>query len=90
MTAAMEAEMNSALLSSMLPPAHPGSLPVSRPGPIYSDCYSYGHYADPYMASAKAARPSPYARGMEYAAYSPRVKGLYPGANNFGYTFESR
>ena len=86
----METEMNSALLSSMLPPALPGSLPVSRPGPIYSDCYSYGHYSDPYMTSAKAARPGPYARGVEYSAYSPRVKGLYPGANNFGYTFESR
>ncbi|XP_070206368.1 T-box transcription factor TBX1-B-like [Littorina saxatilis] len=85
-----EADMNTALLSSMLPPNLPGALPSSRPTPIsYSECYAYSPYADPYMTSAKA-RPSPYTRGMDYNAYSQRMKGLYPGPNNFGYTFDTR
>ncbi|KAK7479980.1 hypothetical protein BaRGS_00028807, partial [Batillaria attramentaria] len=89
--AVADSVMSSALLTSMLPPALPGSLPSSRPSAIYTDCYSYSPYADPYMTSAKTARPGPYSRGMEYPAYSPRVKGLYPGPNNFGYTsFEGR
>lgn len=85
-----EADMNSALLSSMLPPALPGGLPTSRPSAIYSECYSYAAYTDPYMTTAKGTRPGPYSRGMEYTAYAPRVKGLYPAANNFGYSFDSR
>nr|KAG5694304.1 hypothetical protein BaRGS_032022 [Batillaria attramentaria] len=70
--AVADSVMSSALLTSMLPPALPGSLPSSRPSAIYTDCYSYSPYADPYMTSAKTARPGPYSRGMEYPAYSPR------------------
>ncbi len=59
----------------------------------YSNAYStytYNPYAaDSYMNAAKS-RSTPYSRNMEYAAYHPRMNGLYP-RSNLGYPgYEAR
>lgn len=69
----------------MLQPTLSGGLPAPQPSPIYTDSYTYAAYSDPYMTTAEMPRPNPYYPGMEYAAYAPRVMGLYHGTNNFGY-----
>ncbi|KAK6967783.1 T-box transcription factor tbx1 [Biomphalaria glabrata] len=58
---------------------------------LYADCYTYPAYGEPYMATAKA-RPSPYGCPVDYASYTPNMKGIYssPRANNFAYGYDTR
>ncbi|KAH9491005.1 T-box transcription factor tbx1 [Bulinus truncatus] len=67
------------------------ALPSARPSNLYADCYSYPPYGEHYMGATKS-RPSPYGCPVDYATYTPNMKGIYtpPRQNNFAYGYETR
>ncbi|CAL1536109.1 unnamed protein product [Lymnaea stagnalis] len=66
-------------------------LQSGRPSNLYTDCYGYNPYSESYMGSSKP-RPSPYGCPVDYASYTPNMKGIYspPRTNNFAYGYDTR